>query len=53
MGPDLVVEALVAGEGAVGGFDGEVAVALVPELDAGGVVGALDAAVFTLATSRA
>ena len=42
---DLVIEALIVVEGEIGGFDGEVAVVAVPELDAGGVVGAFDVAV--------
>ncbi len=39
MGSDLMMEALVVGQSTVGGFDGEVAVAAVPEFDAGGVIG--------------
>ncbi len=45
MRSDLVMEALIVGEGPVGGRGGEVAVVAVPELDAGGVLGAFDTAV--------
>lgn len=45
MRSDVIVEVLVSGTVAVGVGDGEVTVVEVPELDGGGVVGALAAAV--------
>ena len=52
MGPLVVVEELVLEEPGGDGADGEFAVEEVPELDAGGSVGAFDAAVPLRAARR-
>ncbi len=52
MGSDVIVEVLVVGEGGASRSDGELASVEVPELDAGAVVGAFDAAVEPGASGR-